>query len=253
MSSANPSWNASLYDEKHNFVTRYGEGVLDLLQVSPGMRVLDLGCGTGHLAAKIRDKGCEVVGLDSDPEMIKSASASYPDIEFVLADAANWYSERPFDAVFSNAAFHWMPDLKAVFKSTHANMVPKGTLVFEMGGKDNIKVVIESLQVAAFEATGKEFGYLKNFLSIGEVAQLLEPSGFRIEAAWQFDRFTTLEGQDGLRNWYLQFATKILDELPLDTRDSVMDRAEALAAGNLHVNGAWHADYRRLRVCARKL
>ena len=66
-------WNAELYDDKHSFVFEYGENVLELLDVKRKERVLDLGCGTGHLTQRIQERGGIVTGIDSSPEMIKLA------------------------------------------------------------------------------------------------------------------------------------------------------------------------------------
>src|ERR1700758_3201068 len=96
-------WDAELYDNKHAFVFQYGEGVLDLLDVKPGERILDLGCGTGHLTKKIKDHGTDVTGMDASADMIAKAKESYPDVSFLVADATDFHFDDPFDAVFSNA------------------------------------------------------------------------------------------------------------------------------------------------------
>jgi trans-aconitate methyltransferase len=103
-------WDSSLYDQKHSFVFKYGEEVLALLNPQRGERILDVGCGTGHLTKLIVEAGAEVVGIDSSPEMIEAARAACPDINFVVADAANFSFTEPFDAVFSNAALHWVTE-----------------------------------------------------------------------------------------------------------------------------------------------
>ena len=99
-------WDSSMYDGSHSFVYEYGADVVDLLDPQPDERILDLGCGTGHLTDRIADSGAEVVGLDRDGDMIETARASYPDREFRRADARNFDVEAPFDAVFSNAVLH---------------------------------------------------------------------------------------------------------------------------------------------------
>src|ERR1700712_4104683 len=101
-------WNAELYDDKHAFVSQYGESVLELLDVKPGERILDLGCGTGHLANEIKNHGAEVIGIDASAEMVEKASKSYPGIDFKVADATNFHFDEKFDAVFSNATLHWV-------------------------------------------------------------------------------------------------------------------------------------------------
>lgn len=99
-------WNSSLYDQKHSFVFTYGAEALALLNPKRGERILDVGCGTGHLTKLIAEAGAEVVGMDSSREMIEAARAACPDIEFILADAADFSFRKSFDAVFSNAALH---------------------------------------------------------------------------------------------------------------------------------------------------
>ena len=82
-------WNANLYDAKHDFVWKYGSDVVSLLAPQPGERILDLGCGTGHLSAQIVESGARVVGVDRSPEMIQAARQAYPKLKFEIADATD--------------------------------------------------------------------------------------------------------------------------------------------------------------------
>lgn len=66
-------WNAALYDNKHNFVSKYGEDLVNLLDPKEGEKILDAGCGTGDLAELIRQKGALVTGIDNSVEMIETA------------------------------------------------------------------------------------------------------------------------------------------------------------------------------------
>src|SRR6476469_7915884 len=102
------SWDAGKYDATVSFVTKLGSGVFDLLNPQAGERILDVGCGTGHLTARIADAGATAAGVDSSPSMIAQAASSYPTIQFVVADAQTVDLGGPYDAVFSNAALHWM-------------------------------------------------------------------------------------------------------------------------------------------------
>src|SRR5690349_9519282 len=101
-------WDPTRYDNKCGFVTGYGEDLVALLNASPGERILDVGCGTGHLTAAIASAGAVVVGLDNSPDMIAAAREAHPDLEFILADASDFAVDAPFDAIFSNAALHWV-------------------------------------------------------------------------------------------------------------------------------------------------
>src|SRR5690349_14200220 len=101
------TWDPNLYDQKHSFVWKYGEDLLELLAPRAGERILDLGCGTGHLTAKIAESGATVVGIDRSPEMVAEASRLFPDISFRVADARTLSVDDRYDAVFSNAVLHW--------------------------------------------------------------------------------------------------------------------------------------------------
>ena len=100
---------------------------MELLQPRSGERILDLGCGTGQLTAEIAASGAQVVGLDGSPEMLGQARQNYPNLKFVLADAASFRFEESFDAVFSNAALHWVKNAEAAVHSRGAlSMVVPG-------------------------------------------------------------------------------------------------------------------------------
>ena len=99
-------WDAGAYDESFRFVSDHGASLVELLDPQPGERILDLGCGTGRLAAEIAARGAAVVGLDRDSAMLEVARAQFPGIEFVQGDGEALAVAGPFDAVFSNAALH---------------------------------------------------------------------------------------------------------------------------------------------------
>jgi trans-aconitate methyltransferase len=246
-------WDAKTYDAKHGFVTRYGEEVLDLLGDVAGQSVLDLGCGTGHLTHKLMRRGALPTGIDADPEMIRSARATYADLPFFLADAAEWQAETPFDAVFSNAALHWMPDLNAVFARCRSNVAVGGRFVFEMGARGNVARTTNALH-RAIQAHGVTIieEDAKNYLSVGQAATLLEANGFTVRAAWEFDRPTPLTGEEGLRGWWIQFQATVVGQVPEELRDRIFRDAEEGARPEIWRDGTWLADYKRLRVIAER-
>ena len=107
-------WNASLYDNKHDFVAEYGKGLLEFVPVNNNQSILDLGCGTGTLTAQLKELSKEVIVVDGSQSMIKRAQEQYPDIEFMVCDALELPFNRQFDVVFSNAVFHWISDHNAL-------------------------------------------------------------------------------------------------------------------------------------------
>src|SRR5947209_12654662 len=124
-------WDANLYDGHHAFVWQQGAALLELLAPRPGERILDLGCGTGHLTAQVAATGAEVVGLDLASTMIDQARRAYPQLRFVAGDARDLAFEQPFDAVLSNAALHWVKPPELVIACVARALRPGGRFVAE--------------------------------------------------------------------------------------------------------------------------
>ncbi len=247
-----PTWDAALYDDKHSFVTRYGEALLDLLAPRPGERILDLGCGTGHLTKQIADRGATVIGLDNSAAMIAAAQQAYPDVTFVLADATNFAFEAPFDAIFSNAALHWVQPPEAAVRCIARALKPNGRFVAEFGGAGNVAGITDAVRRARRALTGEDHPHAWFFPSIGAYASLLEACGLEVRAAWLFDRPTPLEGEAGLRDWLAMFGHDLLRGLPADVIEIVTASAERTLRKTHYRNEQWTADYRRIRIIAIK-
>ncbi len=248
-------WNAELYDGKHAYVFGYGAQVVELLAPQPGERIIDLGCGTGHLTAAIAEAGSQVLGLDHSAEMIAKARANYPQLRFEVCDARDFSVDEPQDAVFSNAALHWVLEADRVVARVAAALRPGGRFVAEFGGKGNVRQIIGAVGAVLKEmgiAPGPVDG-LWYFPSIAEYSQLLERHGLEVTWAALMDRPTTLEdGEAGLRNWLKMFAEQVLAAVPSARLEKFFSRMESRLRVQLYGNGAWHADYRRIRVVAVK-
>jgi trans-aconitate methyltransferase len=243
-------WNTDRYDEVHSFVYEYGEDVVDCLDPAPDERILDLGCGTGHLSAQIAERGAAVVGLDTSAEMLRTAREAHSNCDFVRADAQSFAFTRPFNAVFSNAALHWIPDQDAVLASVSDALAPNGRFVAELGGVGNVAAI-----VAAVREVAADHGYTVTnpwyFPSVGEYATRLESHGLETREATLFDRPTELnDGPEGLRKWLEMFGDSLLAPIPDDDRSAVTKAVEKRLRPDHYRDGSWIADYRRLRVVA---
>jgi trans-aconitate 2-methyltransferase len=247
-------WDAELYEARHGFVWRYGEGVVEFLSPQAGERILDLGCGTGQLAAKIAAAGAEVVGLDASPDMIGQARQNFPKLRFVLADAAKLEYENEFDAVFSNAALHWILDRAAVVAGVARALKPGGRFVAEFGGKGNIRILESTIERVSAKYHGGQAPAKRTYYpSVGEYAGLLEQYGLEVRCGQLFDRRTPLEGEDGMANWVRQFNWYYFEGLrPSQQEDALRELVEELQP-SLHGPDGWFADYRRLRIWAAKV
>lgn len=247
------AWDAGEYDERHSYVHQYGESVVDLLDPEPGERVLDLGCGTGHLTADIAGRGATVHGIDASGEMVRAARERYPELSFEQADARTFAAGEPFDAVFSNAALHWIPgsDHDAVLAAVRDALVPGGRFVAEMGGTGNVETIVRAT-TAVLDGRGYDADTPWYFPGIDEYAPRLAAAGLEPRRAVLFDRPTELEGADGLRDWLGMFGDSLLGAVPDGEQDAVVDAVEDRLRGELFDpdRGAWTADYRRLRFVA---
>ena len=248
-------WDAGLYDDKHSFVWKLAAGVLELLDAQSGERVLDLGCGTGHLTAKIAETGAQVVGVDRSPEMIRQAKEKYPSLRFEVMDAREISLDGTFDAVFSNATLHWIKEPERVIAGIRNALRPCGRFVAEFGGRGNtgelIKAVQRSWQKLGITGPAPHPWY---YPSIPEYASLLEAHGFEVTHATLFDRPTPLDdGVRGLRNWLEMFGGSFVEGLPEATREGLLTEIERELRPKLFHDDHWVMDYRRLRIVAKRL
>lgn len=241
-------WDAGLYEGEHSFVWKYGAALLPLLNPQPGERILDVGCGTGQLTAEIAAAGAITLGIDGSTDMIAQARQNYPKLKFQLADARTFTTPEPFDAVFSNACLHWIPDAAAVVQAIYGSLKPGGTFVAEFGGKGNTGRVMAALEEAgAVNPVGQTF----YFPGISEYTSLLESTGFEVRLATLFDRPTELEDPvRGLEQWLFMFQQQALATIPKDQQCAAISQMEERLRPDLFYDGKWHIDYRRLRVVA---
>ena len=253
--STTTQWNPNNYDAQHSFVWRYGAGVLEWLAPIAGERVLDLGCGTGHLTAQIADLGAEVLGMDGSGEMVASARQMFPHLHWDRADARDFRVALPFDAVFSNAVLHWIPraDAPRVMACVSQALKPGGRFVFEMGGHGNIQAIATALNAALRAVAGQEAAEENYFPTIGEYAPFVEAAGLSVKRADLFDRPTPLQGgSSGLRDWVTTFRERAVRPLDAATREAVLRHMEDALRPTLWDGGVWTAPYVRLRMLAIK-
>lgn len=241
-------WDPAFYTKNAGYVAELGQPILELLDPTHGERILDLGCGDGALTAHIHSRTATVVGIDSSPEMVEAAKRR--GLTAYVADGEHLEFDKEFEAVFSNAALHWMQNARAVVAGVRRALVPGGRFVAECGGSGNIARI-----VAAFErvtASNPRYGRFENpwyFPRPEDYRALLQEHGFTVEVMELFDRPTPLER--GIRGWLQVFAGHLTDSLPDDLRDSFYDDCEASLRGDLYdADHGWWADYVRLRFRA---
>jgi trans-aconitate methyltransferase len=246
---ARQRWSAERYAETAHFVPALGAPVLELLAPSPGEHILDLGCGDGVLTQKIVAAGATVVAVDAGPDMVTAARARGIDARVMDGQKLTFSGE--FDAVFSNAALHWMRDQQAVLAGVRRALKPGGRFVAEMGGHNNTAAIIVALS-AVLARRGLDAHRLNPwyFPSAEAYRKKLEQAHFTVEKIAIVPRPTALP--TGIETWLDTFAEDFLGvvaEAPerLRARAEVADLLRPVLMDD---TGTWIADYVRLRFRA---
>lgn len=240
-------WNSDGYAKNARFVTDLGMPVLELLAPQPGERILDLGCGDGVLTKKIADLGCDVVGLDSSREFVASARTLGLEVVEKSASAMDFGPE--FDAVFSNAALHWMKDTDVVIRRVARALRPNGRFVAEMGGHNCVKTLLDAL-MEELRCRGHD-GQSANpwyFPTVEDYGAGLAAAGFGIDYIALIPRPTSLPDIMGWLTTFCGCFTAVLpQEERIDYLECVRERIRPQLCDD---NGKWTADYVRLRFKA---
>ena len=248
--SASQHWDPERYARNARFVADLGAPLLDLLDTHSGQRVLDLGCGDGALTEKIAALGAEVVAVDASAEQI--AAARKRGLDAHVADGEALAYEAAFDAVFSNAALHWMRDPEAVIDGVWRALRPGGRFVGEFGGGDNVgairRALIDALNRRGLDGAAADPWF---FPTAEQYRGLLEARGFRVESVALFERPTPLPGE--LAGWLETFAESFFKQVVPEARNALLQEVvEALRPTLCDAEGRWTADYVRLRFAASK-
>jgi SAM-dependent methyltransferase len=246
--SVEQHWSARRYAETAHFVPALGVPVLELLAPSADEHILDLGCGDGVLTEKIVAAGARVVAVDAAPDMVAAARAR--GIDARILPGQNLPFDGEFDAVFSNAALHWMRPPEAVLAGVRRALKPGGRFVGEMGGHNNTAAIIVALS-AVLARRGIDARRLNPwyFPSAAAYRDKLEETGFTVEEIRIIPRPTVLP--TSIEPWLDTFAGAFFSTLP--ERDRVSARAEVadlLRPVLMDETGTWIADYVRLRFRA---
>lgn len=250
MNKPSQQWNVENYQKFASFVPQLGQPLLDLLQPKPKELVLDLGCGDGALTEKLVQAGCEVVGVDASPEMIKAAKAR--GLTAFVMDARELHFEQQFDAVFSNAVLHWVKEPELAVAGIARALKPGGRFAAEFGGKGNVKTIEDAL-IRVVEYLYPDGRSLSPWYypAPEEYQTLLDQHGLKVETIALIPRPTPLP--NGMRGWLKTFAGPFLKPFPESFHEHILKEAESVMKPTLcDKDGNWHADYVRLRVLARK-
>lgn len=248
-------WNAQTYADNVAFVPELGKPVLELLAPQPTETILDLGCGDGALTANLVARAGRVVGIDGSPAMVAAAcelgiDARVVDGAQIAAAIDNGeLAAQEFDAVFTNAALHWIQQAADVIAGVRALLKPGGRFVGEFGAHGNIASLAIALG-AARRINGHEAVTSPWFFpTVAEYTQLLQEGGFEVDSCVLTPRPTPLP--TGAAGWIKTFGWPFLSDLSEAEAEVVAATAVDLLADSMcDSQGNWTADYVRLKFSA---
>lgn len=244
------TWDPYKYAQNARFVADLGAPLVDLLAPRAGDRVMDLGCGDGHLTLKLIERGCLVLGVDSSRPQVDAARRR--GIEAIVMDARRLDFRPYFNAVFSNATLHWMKDADAVIAGVWNALRPGGRFVAEMGGNHCVARIREGIgRALARRSLDIEALNPWYFPTMEDYGGRLMARGFEVEHMVHFKRPTPLPG--AMRGWLETFAQVFTAALPEEERSAFLDEVQEDCRPDLcDAEGKWSADYTRLRFVAIK-
>jgi trans-aconitate methyltransferase len=246
----NTSWNPESYAKNARFVSDLGEPLLALLEPKPGEIILDLGCGDGALTEKIASAGCQVYGMDSSMAQLRAARQR--GIQTVVMDGQQLGFKPDFDAVFTNAALHWMKQADNVVAGVAHCLKPGGRFVGEFGGKGNVETIRQDLHAGlrkrGVDPWSTDPWY---YASPEQYAELLQRYGFTVDSIELISRPTDLPGD--ILGWLEVFAQPFTKAVEESERAAFLAEVRSALRPNLQKpDGTWLADYVRLRFKAVK-
>ncbi len=244
------NWNAEKYQTEAAYVAQLGSPVVELLNPQVAEKILDLGCGDGTLTKQIADLGCQIVGVDSSPEMITLAEQKGLQAKVLAAEAVNHNQE--FDAIFSNAVLHWVSDIELATSNVYRALKPGGRFVGEFGGQGNIQTLTSAISdVFSEHPQWGEFHNPWYFPSISQFSKVLDEAGFTVMYVELIPRPTPLKS--GVDSWLAIFAEGITRNLDSTQKQLFRELVTSKLKPVLYseTNG-WVADYVRIRFKAIK-
>jgi trans-aconitate 2-methyltransferase len=232
MNSGAREWDAETYDAVSDPQFNWGMEVLERLELEGDEAVLDAGCGSGRVTAKLLERlpAGRLIAVDGSGAMVAKARERLGNrASYLVSDLTQLELDEPVDLVFSTATFHWILDHDLLFRRLRGVLRPGGRLVAQCGGEGNVAAHTEAIAaVAARPEFAGGFDKAKgiwNFAAPEKTEDRLRRAGFSAARCW-------LEPRPVKPEQPLEFISTVtlgplLDQLPPERRQPF---AEAVLA-----------------------
>ncbi|MFP4002707.1 MAG: methyltransferase domain-containing protein [Alphaproteobacteria bacterium] len=198
-------WDPAAYLRYDDFRTRPAADLLARVPLQAPALIYDLGCGPGNSTALLRARWPEarIIGIDGSPEMLARARRDGPQAEWEKADLSSFIPGEPADLLFSNAAYHWVPNRVEIFPRLMDRLKPGGVLAVQMPAN------FEAPSHRVIRETAALKPWAERFEGMDRPAGIEPPDTYYdllSDAAAHIDLWTTeylhpLTGPDPVLNW----------------------------------------------------
>ncbi len=212
--SSSDAWDPRQYERFRAERARPFYDLLHMLERRPGMRVLDLGCGTGALTAELHEHlgAARTLGVDRSPSMLEqSAQLALPELDFLqadiaeIADGTHERCERgSFDVIFSNAALHWLLDHGTLLAQLTRLLRPGGQLAIQLPHMHHapaLRAAVEIAQSPPFRDALGGFVQRYGVLDASSYSRLLHALGFEAQRVRLEVYAHTLPSREAVFEW----------------------------------------------------
>ncbi len=226
-------WNASLYLKFRDERTQPAIDLANRIPHADPRKILDIGCGPGNstLVLQQRYPQASILGVDSSPAMIETASRDFPEMDFDLCHVPSGLAnlDHDYDVVFSNACIQWIPDHRTLIPAFMELLKPGGVLAVQTPMNYDQPIHQLITRVTESSAWKSYFPHPRMFFNLtpGEYFDLFSEiqCGFSL---WMTTYYHTMDSHRDILQWYKSTGLKpYLEQLPDDMKPGF--EAEILA------------------------
>ncbi|MGA2550637.1 MAG: trans-aconitate 2-methyltransferase [Burkholderiaceae bacterium] len=223
------NWSAQQYLVFEEERTRPVRDLLESIPAAEVRRAVDIGCGPGNSTEALMNRYplARVTGMDSSEDMVQTARKRLPQLEFGLVDVRDWDEAGPFDVIFANAVFQWVPDHASLFPRLVAKLSPGGSLAIQM--PDNLEEPSHVLmrEVAQDASWSDRIAHLGRASAKGAAwyYELLKPHCVRVDIWRTTYHHPLASGAQGVVEWFKGSALRpLLARLQEKEKDRFLQR-----------------------------